>query len=93
MEVPKEIRTYCPRCRKPTIHKVSLYKPGKTRKLAQGQRRFAALLKGYGSFPRPKQRKQAKTTKKQVLKLTCRECGYILHRRGIRLRELKIATR
>jgi len=90
VEVPKVIRTYCPRCRKHTLHTVTLYKPGRRRSLAQGERRYAAKKKGYGSKRKPEQKRTAKTTKKQVLKLKCQECGRIQHRRGIRLRKLVI---
>jgi len=92
MKVPREIRTYCPRCRKHTVHTVSLYKPGKRRSLAEGQRRYLAKLKGYGSKRKPEQKKTAKITKKQVLRLKCRECGYIRHREGIRLRKIEIVS-
>lgn len=92
MKVPREIRTYCPRCRKHTVHTVSLYKPGKRRSLAEGQRRYLAKLKGYGSKRKPEQKRTAKITKKQVLRLKCRECGYIRHREGIRLRKIEIVS-
>ncbi|RLE61627.1 MAG: 50S ribosomal protein L44e [Thermoprotei archaeon] len=90
MKFPKEIRTYCPRCRRHTIHIASLYKPGKRRKLAQGERRYAAKKKGYGSKRKPEQKRTAKVTKKQTLKLKCKECGYILMKEGIRLKKLEI---
>ncbi|RLE80843.1 MAG: 50S ribosomal protein L44e [Thermoprotei archaeon] len=90
MEVPRKIRTYCPRCRKHTEHTVSLYKPGKRRTLAAGERRYEAKKKGYGSKRKPEQKRTAKITKKQVLKIKCSVCGYIQHRRGIRLRKLII---
>ena len=92
MRVPREIRTYCPRCRKYTIHTVTLYKPGKRRSLAAGQRRYLAKLKGYGSQRKPEQKKTAKVTKKQVLKLKCRECGYTLHKKGIRIKKIEIVS-
>lgn len=90
MKVPKEIRTYCPRCRKHTLHSVTIYKPGKRRALAQGERRYRRKQEGYGSKRKPEQKRFAKTTKKIVLKLKCRECGYILHRKGIRLKKIEL---
>ncbi|RLG63595.1 50S ribosomal protein L44e [archaeon] len=93
MEVPQIIRTYCPRCRKHTEHKVSLYKPGKRRKLAEGERRYEAKKKGYGSKRKPEQKRTAKITKKQVIKLKCKECGYTQHRKGIRLKKLTIVEK
>lgn len=92
MKVPKEIRTYCPKCRKYTVHTVMLYKPGKRRTLAAGQRRYLAKQKGYGSKRKPEQKITVKITKKQVLKLKCKECGYTIHREGIRLRKLEIIS-
>lgn len=90
MKVPKEIRTYCPRCRKHTLHSVTIYKPGKRRALAQGERRYRRKQEGYGSKRKPEQKRFAKVTKKIVLKLRCRECGYILHRKGIRLKKIEL---
>ncbi|MCD6369523.1 MAG: 50S ribosomal protein L44e [Thermoproteales archaeon] len=90
MEVPKRIRTYCPRCRKHTVHTVTIYKAGKRRSLAEGERRYEAKKKGYGSKRKPEQKRTAKITKKQVLKLKCRTCGYIRHRKGIRVRKLTL---
>ncbi|RLG87609.1 MAG: 50S ribosomal protein L44e [Thermoprotei archaeon] len=90
MKVPKVIRTYCPRCRKHTEHSVSIYKHGKRRTLAEGQRRYLRKQEGYGSKRKPEQKRFAKITKKQVLKLKCRVCGYIQHRRGIRLKKLEL---
>ncbi|HDI31643.1 MAG TPA: 50S ribosomal protein L44e [Thermofilum sp.] len=93
MRVPNKIRTYCPKCRSYTEHSVTLYKPGKRRTLAAGQRRYLAKQKGYGSKRKPEQKKTAKTTKKQVLKLKCSVCGYIIHKKGIRLRKLEIVEK
>ncbi len=93
MKVPNKIRTYCPKCKKYTIHTVILYKPGKRRTLAAGQRRYLAKQKGYGSQRKPEQKRTAKVTKKQVLKLKCDECGYIIHKKGIRLKKLEIVEK
>ncbi len=90
MKFPKTIRTYCPRCRKHTVHKVSIYKRGKERALAKGARHHAMEKKGYGGQKFPKLRRTAKTTKKVVLKLKCSECGHILHRKGIRLSRAEV---
>ncbi|RLI46516.1 50S ribosomal protein L44e, partial [Candidatus Bathyarchaeota archaeon] len=35
MRMPKEIATYCTRCKSHQTHKVSIYKAGKRRALAQ----------------------------------------------------------
>ncbi|RLE68631.1 MAG: 50S ribosomal protein L44e [Thermoprotei archaeon] len=93
MIVPKVIRTYCKRCKQYTEHTVSLYKPGKRRSLAEGERRYKSKKKGYGSKRKPEQKRTAKITKKQVLRLKCRKCGYIKMRKGIRLRKIEIKER
>jgi len=90
LKAPKTINTYCPRCRTHTEHSASLYKAGRRRALAQGERRYAAKKEGYGSKRKPEQKRFAKVTKKQVLKLTCRRCGYISHRRGVRAKKLEV---
>ncbi|RLG47918.1 MAG: 50S ribosomal protein L44e [Thermoproteota archaeon] len=74
MKVPSVIRTYCPRCRKHTEHKVSLYKAGRPRKLSWGIRQLERKRKGYGGEPRGKLRRKAKTKKKIVLVLECKVC-------------------
>jgi len=90
MNVPRTIRAYCPRCNMHTEHTVSLYKEGKRRALAKGERHHEREKKGYGGQKYPMLRRKAKTTKKQTLKLRCKNCGYISHRKGVRLRRLTI---
>lgn len=90
MIVPKEIVTYCPKCNKHTAHAVSLYKDGRRRALARGERAHERERRGYGGQKYPILRRKAKVTKKQTLKLRCKECGYTLHREGIRLKRLEI---
>ena len=90
MKVPKQIRTYCPRCNTYTVHSVSLYKKGPERELSQGRRRYERKKKGYGSQPKPVQKKLVKATKKQTLKLKCRDCGYIIHKKGIRIKGIEL---
>ncbi|PLJ76764.1 50S ribosomal protein L44e [Infirmifilum sp. NZ] len=93
MKVPNVIRTYCPRCKTHTEHEVTLYKAGKRRTLAEGQRRYLRKQKGYGSKRKPEQKRTAKVTKKQVLKLKCKVCGYTIHKEGIRLKKLEIVEK
>ncbi|MEM2137017.1 MAG: 50S ribosomal protein L44e [Candidatus Methanomethylicia archaeon] len=90
MKIPSKIMKYCPRCNTHTEHTVTLYKAGKRRTLAEGERRFAAKNRGYGSKRASEQKRFAKVTKKQVLKLKCRKCGHIIHSRGIRLKKVEI---
>ena len=51
--------------------KVSIYKAGKRRGMAAGERRHAQRKKGYGGQKFPKLAKPAKTTKKVTRLLTC----------------------
>jgi large subunit ribosomal protein L44e len=90
MKVPKIIKTYCQKCGGYSEHAVSLYKKGKDRILAEGARRHERKKVGYGGQKYPRQRRFAKTTKKQTLKLKCRVCGYTRHKSGIRLKKLTI---
>jgi large subunit ribosomal protein L44e len=93
MKVPAVIRTYCPKCKTHTEHEVTLYKAGKRRTLAEGQRRYLRKQRGYGSKRKPEQKRTAKVTKKQVLKLKCKVCGYTYHKEGIRLKKLEIVEK
>ena len=90
MKVPKETKKFCPRCKKHTMHTISLYKKGKERAISQGARRHAEDKKGYGGQKFPELVRTAKTTKKQNLRLKCNDCGYTLMKPGIRLRKLEI---
>jgi large subunit ribosomal protein L44e len=90
MKVPKSIKTYCPKCSAHTEHTVTLYKVGKRRALAKGERHHEREKKGYGGQKYSLQRKFAKTTKKQTLKLKCKICGYTRPKIGIRLKKLAI---
>ena len=60
--------------------------------MALGARRHAEDKKGYGGQKFPEQVRTAKTTKKQTLKLKCKECGFMVMRKGMRLRKLEIAA-
>jgi large subunit ribosomal protein L44e len=90
MNVPKEIRTYCPKCKNHQAHTVSLYKAGKRRASAAGERRHARAKKGYGGQKYPLQREFAKTTKKQTLRLKCKVCSFMIMKDGIRLTKVNI---
>jgi large subunit ribosomal protein L44e len=90
VNVPKQIRTYCPKCKTHQTHTVGVYKAGKRRALAKGERHHKREKKGYGGQKYPLQREFAKTTKKQTLRLKCKVCGYMHHKDGIRLRKLAL---
>jgi len=91
MNTPKQVNTYCPKCQTHKVHTVSLYKAGKRRALAKGERAHALReKKGYGGQKFPRQRKFAKVTKKMTLRLKCKSCGYMRHKKGMRLKKLAI---
>ena len=90
MKIPKTIKTHCSKCKAHTEHAVTLYKAGKRRALAKGERRHEREKKGYGGQKYPLQHKFSKTTKKQTLKLKCEVCGYTRLKEGTRLRKLTI---
>lgn len=90
MKVPNTITTFCPKCEKHNEHSVSLYKKGRDRSLAKGNRRYKRKQKGYGGQTKPIPRKTAKTTKKQILLLKCKKCENIHNKTGIRLRKIEI---
>ena len=92
MKIPKERRTYCPKCKKQTVHSISIYKKGKERTSALGARKHEEDRHGYGGQKFPELVRTAKTTKKQTLKLKCKECGYEIMKYGIRLRKLEIVA-
>jgi large subunit ribosomal protein L44e len=48
MNIPKEMKDYCGKCNSHTAHKVKLFKAGRMRTMAGGQRRNIAKKKGYG---------------------------------------------
>ena len=53
MKMPKEKRTYCPHCKKHTMHEVHTSKKRKASELKWGQRQFRRVTAGYRGYPRP----------------------------------------
>ena len=92
MNYPKEIRRYCPKCKTHTVQKVSIYKAGKRRGSAIGERRHAKDKKGYGGQKFPKLAKPAKTTKKITRILTCTVCKKKQSTYGIRIRKFELVA-
>jgi len=92
MNYPKQIRRYCPKCKTHTIQKVSLYKAGKRRGSALGERRHAEDKKGYGGQKFPKLAKPAKTTKKATRILACTVCKKKFNTLGIRIRKFELVA-
>ena len=64
VNVPKEVKTYCPKCKAHQIHSVSLYKPGKRRALAKGERHHEREKEGYGGQKYPLQQRICQNNQK-----------------------------
>ena len=90
MNMPGEIKTYCPFCEKHTTHDVERVKKKRASELKQGQRRFRRVMAGYRGFPRPKPEGREKPTKKISLKYVCKECGKAHLRPGFRAKKFEI---
>ncbi|MCP4762800.1 MAG: 50S ribosomal protein L44e [archaeon] len=94
MKIPKTRNMYCPKCRKHTEHKVTLYKKGKERKnTAEGWRRYHRKKKGYGSQPKPIFRKNAKINKKSKPMFECKECKYKVQGKSYRVKKFEIVAK
>src|SRR2546427_11620299 len=87
MKFPKEMRTFCPSCKRHTLHSVSLYKRGKERASSWGARRQARRKRGYGGQKFPEVIRRAKTTKKATLRLKGKGWNKEVMRKGTRLRK------
>lgn len=90
MNIPKEITKFCSKCNKQTAQKISIYKAGKRRGSAIGERRHNEDKKGYGGQKFPKLAKPAKTTKKITQIITCTICKKKINKHGIRLRKFNL---
>ncbi len=100
MKIPKRKRTYCPYCRRHTIHTVKIVKASRKRgTLKAGQRRFERKLEGYGGFPKPTMSKEgggykgrygSKISKRVQLLLTCTVCGKSHNVEGWRARKVEV---
>ena len=74
MKMPRKVNTYCPYCKKHTLHEVEKVKKRKASELKWGQRRFRRVTAGYGGFPRPKPEGREKPTKRVPLNYKCTVC-------------------
>lgn len=93
MKVPKKTMSLCPRCKKHTEFSISIYKKGKKRTLAEGQRRYERKKRGYGSQPKEVFRKNAKINKKTTPLLTCSVCGLKKYGQPQRIKKFEIITK
>lgn len=62
MNVPKQRRTFCKKCKVHKLHKVTQYKKSKERKSAQGRRRYDRKQQGFGGQTKPIFRKKVNNT-------------------------------
>lgn len=101
MKIPKQMKTYCKKCKKHTVHKVTQAK-GKNRgaltwgsiQRAKKRGRGGVGNKGrWGSKPAISKWKRtgAKTSKKTNLILTCNECKSKQIRSGQRAKKVELA--
>ncbi|MCX8197223.1 MAG: 50S ribosomal protein L44e [Candidatus Micrarchaeota archaeon] len=73
MKYPKEVRTYCPYCRKHTVHKGKLASKGKARTLAIGTRKHERKLRGHGGKRAGKVPVKKQGVRQKII-LECQEC-------------------
>jgi len=74
MKMPRNITTYCPKCKTHTKHEMEHVKKKRASELKWGQRRFRKVMKGYRGFPRPKPEGREKPTRRIYLRKRCLEC-------------------
>lgn len=75
----KEMRTFCPKCNKHTLHSVKLYASKPASGLGMGARRRKRKLRGYHGKVKGKAT-QIKQSKRQKVLLECKECHYTVER-------------
>jgi len=90
MKMVKEKRTYCPSCKKHTVHEVLKVKKRKASELKAGQRQFRRVMQGYGGFPRPQPKGAGKPTKRINLILRCKNCKKAHNVKGFRVKKLEL---
>ncbi len=73
MKFPKEVNTYCPYCRKHTVHKVKIPSKGRARTMSIGNRKHDKSMKGHGG-KRAGEKTVKKQGKRQRVMLLCPEC-------------------
>lgn len=73
MKYPKTVRTYCPKCRKHTVHTAKMASKGAARTMAIGTRKHERKLEGRGG-KRAGKVPVKKQGKRQVVALSCPEC-------------------
>ncbi len=90
MKWPRNVKRYCPTCKKHTLHAVEKMKKKKASELKKGQRRFRRVTAGYGGFPRPKFEGREKPTKRVGLRMRCKVCGKAHQPPGFRTKKFEL---
>lgn len=91
---PKKVRTFCPICKKHTMHTVERSKTKPRRKVAEGQRRFLRKMKGYHSFPKENPKGREKPTRRVDLRYKCEVCKKKHSKgRGFRIKKLELKAK
>jgi large subunit ribosomal protein L44e len=89
MKLPRQVKGYCPKCKKHVVQEIERVKKKKASELAQGQRRFRRVTSGYGGFPRPKPEGREKPTRKVWIRYRCKVCKKATQRPGIRAKKFE----
>jgi large subunit ribosomal protein L44e len=81
MEIEKEVKTFCPKCNKHTVHSVKLYSkgPGFGIGMNIGNRRNVRKRKGIKGKVKG-QATMKKISKKQKALLKCKVCSYTVEK-------------
>ena len=81
MEIEKEVKTFCPKCNKHTVHSVKLYSkgPGFGIGMNIGNRRNVRKRKGIKGKVKG-QATMKKISKKQKALLKCKVCNYTVEK-------------
>ncbi|MCL5007533.1 MAG: 50S ribosomal protein L44e [Candidatus Marsarchaeota archaeon] len=81
MEIEKEVKTFCPKCNKHTVHSVKLYSkgPGFGIGMNIGNRRNVRKRKGIKGKVKG-QATMKKISKKQKTLLKCKVCSYTVEK-------------
>lgn len=106
MKLPKEIRRYCPHCRKHTIHAVDTAKQkarSATHPLSRGSNsrmKLRGLIGGFGNLGRRSRRgpkdwkRKTKVTKRITITYRCKECKKMHNiRKAIRSGRIEIGEK
>jgi large subunit ribosomal protein L44e len=89
MKLPRQVKGYCPKCKKHVVQEIERVKKKKASELKQGQRRFRRVTSGYGGFPRPKPEGREKPTRKVWIRYRCKTCKKATQRPGIRAKKFE----